>query len=601
MDDDFSDGAAAAGGLLSSSEEEEGGGSDGGDGAASSGSDSDAAAELPIERKSRKLDAKRARDEVAAAAEAKEQGAPTGADNERVPLPTPDAGDDPRAVKRRIAVIGRVLEDFKSLGATGTPRAAYVDQVRVEGRMFGVEKVLAGPTQPVFPARHPHPLSSSSLQLKADLATHYGYNDFLVDALLSLLPPPEALELFAANEARRPVTLRTNTLKTRRRELASSLIARGVNLDPVGAWSKVGLVVHEAPVPLGATPEYLAGHYMLQGAASLLPVMALAPRPGETVVDVAAAPGGKTCHLAAMMRNEGTLFANEASPTRLRSVVANLTRCGVSCAVVSNYDGRRLPAVLGAASADRVLLDAPCSGTGVVAKDPAVKTSKSANDVWRCAHLQKELLLAAIDLADARSPSGGVVVYSTCSLMVEENELVVDYALRKRHVKVVDAGLAFGRPGFTRWREHRTHPSLAHARRFYPHAHNLDGFFVCKLVKTANGVKGGAAAADDDDDAGDANPDPLLDAGPTTPPPVKRAPAADAADAGADAGEAAAEPAAKKKKVPGYVKAALAELAAERAAAATVASEAAAAASAAPAAAAAPKKDGGKKKKKRAA
>lgn len=209
---------------------------------------------------------------------------------------------------------------------------------------------------------------------------------------------PEALELLEANETKRPITLRTNTLRARRRELASSLIARGVRLDPVGAWSKVGLVVFESQVPLGATPEYLAGHYMLQGAASLLPVMALGPRPGETVVDVAAAPGGKTSHLAALMRNKGTLFANEASPTRLRSVTANLTRLGVTCAVVCNYDGRHLPKVLGKACADRVLLDAPCSGTGVVAKDPAVKSSKSRVDVFKCAHLQKELLLAAIDL-----------------------------------------------------------------------------------------------------------------------------------------------------------------------------------------------------------
>ena len=118
-------------------------------------------------------------------------------------------------------------------------------------------------------------------------------------AILSLLPVPEALELLEANETKRPVTLRTNTLRARRLELASALIARGVRLDPVGAWSKVGLVVFESAVPLGATPEYLAGHYMLQGAASLLPVMALGPRPGETVVDVAAAPGGAAQRVSA--------------------------------------------------------------------------------------------------------------------------------------------------------------------------------------------------------------------------------------------------------------------------------------------------------------
>merc|ERR1712115_556305 len=103
----------------------------------------------------------------------------------------------------------------------------------------------------------------------------------------------ELLEVLEANEVQRPLTIRANTLKTRRRDLAQALIARGVNLDPVGKWSKVGLVVYSANVPLGATPEYLGGHYILQGASSLLPVMALAPQEGERILDMASAPGGK--------------------------------------------------------------------------------------------------------------------------------------------------------------------------------------------------------------------------------------------------------------------------------------------------------------------
>ncbi|KAF5330612.1 hypothetical protein D9619_005815 [Psilocybe cf. subviscida] len=353
-------------------------------------------------------------------------------------------GPDVHSVQKRMRECVRVLQKFKKRAEKGRSRAEYVDQV------------------------------------VADIASYYGYNEFLAEKLFQLFPINEAIEFFEANEVPRPVTIRTNTLRTRRRDLAQALVNRGVNLEPIGKWTNVGLQVFESNVPIGATPEYLAGHYMLQAASSFLPVIALSPQPNERVLDMASAPGGKTTHMAALMQNTGIVFANDMNKVRTKSLTANVHRLGCKNVVVCNYDGREFPKVMG--GFDRVLLDAPCSGTGVISKDASVKINKSERDFTLLSHLQKQLILCAIDSVTPESKTGGYVVYSTCSVTVDENEAVVDYALRKRpNVKLIDTGLSFGVEGFTSYRGKTFHPSVGLTRRFYPHVHNMDGFYVAKF------------------------------------------------------------------------------------------------------------------------
>eukprot|EP00172_Hildenbrandia_rubra_P003125 Plantae.Rhodophyta-Hildenbrandia_rubra.ctg4631.p1 GENE.Plantae.Rhodophyta-Hildenbrandia_rubra.ctg4631~~Plantae.Rhodophyta-Hildenbrandia_rubra.ctg4631.p1 ORF type:complete len:753 (-),score=159.47 Plantae.Rhodophyta-Hildenbrandia_rubra.ctg4631:1793-4051(-) len=320
------------------------------------------------------------------------------------------------------------------------------------------------------------------------VARCYGYNEELVELLHDIFPLGQLVDFVEASEAPRPLTIRINSLKTRRKHAAQALVSRGVNLDHL-PFAPEGLVIYESGVPIGATPEYLAGHYTIQSASSFLPVIALGPQPGERVVDLAASPGGKTTHIGALMQNKGVLCANDFKRSRIKSLVANIHRMGLRNTIVSNYNGTEIPTVFGPMF-DRALLDAPCSGTGVISHDASVKTSRDRRDVYSTQDLQKELLLAAIDSVNPKSEHGGVIVYSTCSVLVTENEAVVDYALSKRDVKIEDTGLQIGTEGFTNMRQHRFHPSLKMSRRIYPHIHNLDGFFVCKLRKISNTKKG---------------------------------------------------------------------------------------------------------------
>jgi len=333
--------------------------------------------------------------------------------------------------------------------------------------------------------------------LTKDLTEYFGYLPELVEMLLNLFSPAECVEYMEASDRPRPLVIRTNTLKTNRKALMAALSKRGVNLEGLD-WSKVAVKITESTIPIGATPEYLAGHYMLQSAASMHPVMALGPRPGERVLDMSAAPGGKTTYIAQLMKNSGTLIANDFKPERQKATIANLHRMGVKNSIVCNYDGRKFLKVM--KNFDRVLLDAPCSGLGVISRDQSVKLQRTMKDVQRAAHLQKELLCVAVDCCDVNSASGGIVVYSTCSITIEENEQVIQYILDKRHVKIVESGLEVGKPGFTRYQDKRFHPSMALTRRFYPHVHNMDGFYVCKLKKLKNGVKTAGTPSDDEED-----------------------------------------------------------------------------------------------------
>lgn len=217
-------------------------------------------------------------------------------------------------------------------------------------------------------------------ELKDLCKVYYDYNEDIMTLVMNLFAPNEAVEFLEASAGQRVMSIRTNTLKTKRRELAKILINRGVNLDPLAEWTKVGLKIFDSTVPVGATPEYLAGHYMLQSGSSFIPVVALQPKENEKILDMCAAPGGKTTYIAQLMKNTGVLVANDIRADRLKSLYFNLHRLGVKNTVITNYDGRKL--ITNFSAFDRVLLDAPCSGLGVISKDPTVKVNRVSRNIY---------------------------------------------------------------------------------------------------------------------------------------------------------------------------------------------------------------------------
>jgi len=411
--------------------------------------------ELEVERQSRLIDMEMKAEKEEAKAE---MSRTIAQETEIFHLPTMEELENeenrvvsPSEIRSRIESILEVLADFKSRREQDRSRSEYIHQ------------------------------------LASDLSELYGYLPELMEYFLSMFGASETYEFVDASDRPRPLIIRTNTLKARRKDLATALMKRGVSLDPLANWSKVGLKIIESPVPMGATPEYLSGHYMLQSAASMCPVLALNPQPNEKVLDMSAAPGGKTSYLAQLMRNKGVIIANDLKLDRQKATVANMHRLGVKIVITCTHDGRKLGKKF-PHTFDRILLDAPCSGLGVISRDPSVKVQRTIMDVKKNSHLQKELLLAAIDALNHKSKkSGGVMVYSTCSVSIFENEEVVNYALQKRDIKIISTTLDFGKPGFIRYKEKRFHPSLALTRRFYPHVHNMDGFFVAKIQKLSDG------------------------------------------------------------------------------------------------------------------
>jgi len=223
--------------------------------------------------------------------------------------------------------------------------------------------------------------------------------------------------------------LRVNTLKIPPKKLKERLEGKGVVLEDT--YLPYMFKIVESPYSPGCTPEYLFGYYYLQSISSTVPPIVLNPSSEDMVLDMCAAPGGKTTHMAQLMGNEGIIVANDRSRERLRSLSSNIQRLGIKNVVILNMDALKLDKLQ--IHYDKILLDAPCTGNPV--KGRSRKVTKE--DIEYCSRRQKRMLDTALNILKV----GGELVYSTCSQEVEENEEVVQYILdRREDVQLVNIG-----------------------------------------------------------------------------------------------------------------------------------------------------------------
>jgi NOL1/NOP2/sun family putative RNA methylase len=210
----------------------------------------------------------------------------------------------------------------------------------------------------------------------------------------------------------------------------------------------------------------------------MLPALILDPKPSDIVVDMCAAPGSKATHLAQIMGNEGVLYLIDRNRNRIPSLRVNIDRTGVINSIILNFDSRNITNL--EFKADKILLDAPCTGEGLIRQDPDRKKSKKLKDIHKMSKIQGDLLKAGL----SSLKSGGTLLYSTCSIAPEENEMVIDKILRdKPEFRIVKIPYDFGVNGITEFNGFSFLEDLKNAQRLYPHLHDTIGFFLCLIRK----------------------------------------------------------------------------------------------------------------------
>ncbi len=297
----------------------------------------------------------------------------------------------------------------------------------------------------------------------SNIAVNTSHPKWLVKRWIRGFGEEGALQLAEANNRVPPMTIRVNTLRTTRQDLIKLLAAHEVEAAPT-EFSPDGITLKH--VRSHTELAFAHGLFAVQDEASQIISYLLGPKPGEKVLDACAAPGGKATHIAQLMRDTGEITAVEKDDKRMDMLRDNIGALGIKSVIIINQDVTELR---GAGPFDRVLLDAPCSATGVIRRNPDIKYRRKAKDFEGYRTKQIHLLHAVSGFLR----EGGRLVYSVCSMEPEEGEQVINEFLKtSKEFRIIDAEAQFLKSFM--------HDGLL---RTYPHLHNMDGFFGVALCR----------------------------------------------------------------------------------------------------------------------
>ncbi|TVP39071.1 NOL1/NOP2/sun family putative RNA methylase [Candidatus Nitrosocosmicus arcticus] len=356
------------------------------------------------------------------------------------------------------------------------------------------------------------------------LSERYGYKEWMISRFLNFIPYPERMLDYINDSKNLHHYIRVNTLRTNPQVLKRRLGEKGYHLsdtvlkevfeikNPSYGDIKIkdagSMIAHHnnndnndnyneattqtdydlqsgkdrnlgpKQASIGSTIEYLRGYYYIQDLSSCIAVEELEIHDGQdlVVLDMAAAPGGKTTHIAQKLNNKGAIFACESNSNRLSSLFFNLSRCFVHNTIVLNTRAEEINEL--ELQFDRVLLDAPCTCEGIIMKDESRKKSRNLEDLETCSKRQKKMIVSGFN---ALKPNG-LMIYCTCSFAPEENEMIIQHLL-SNHKDAKIEPLNYGMNGLTSFSKYQFAEKMVYTKRFYPHIHATNGFFIAKIRK----------------------------------------------------------------------------------------------------------------------